>query len=220
MSRRTIEITPALHDYLLDATLRESPRLQSLREATAAHPRANMQISPEQGQFMALLVELTEARHAIEIGTFTGYSAMVVAAALPHDGHLIACDVNEEFTAIARAHWEKAGLAEKITLRLGPALETLDDLKAAGYENHFDFAFIDADKENTDAYYERLLALVRPGGLILNDNALSNGKVVAPTPDDTGAQALDAFNRKVQQDERVGCSLVPIGDGLLVIRKR
>jgi caffeoyl-CoA O-methyltransferase len=220
MSRRTIEVTDRIYDYIISATLRESDLQKELREQTERHPKANMQISPEQGQFMQLLVELMEARHAIEIGTFTGYSAMCVAAALQHDGNLVACDVSEEYTSVAREYWQKAGLTHKITLRLGPALETLDALLDAGYQDHFDFAFIDADKQNTDNYYERLLQLVRPGGLICNDNALSNGKVAAPAPDDADAKALDAFNRKVAADERVSHSLVPIGDGLLLARRR
>jgi predicted O-methyltransferase YrrM len=169
---------------------------------------------------MALLVQLVGARRTLELGTFTGYSALCVANALPPDGRLLCCDVNAEWTAVARRYWAAAGVAHKIDLRLAPALETLDALLAAGEAGRYDFAFIDADKVHSDAYYERVLQLLRPGGLVAIDNALSDGRVVAPPPDDASAQALDALNRKVAVDARVTSSLVPIADGLLLARKR
>jgi caffeoyl-CoA O-methyltransferase len=179
-----------------------------------------MQIAPEQGQFMALLVELLGVRKALEIGTFTGYSALVVALAMPVDGRLIACDVSEEWTAIGRRYWEEAGVADKIDLRLGPALATLDELLAAGAEESFDFAFIDADKTGYDDYYERSLRLLRPGGLIAIDNVLWNGNLYDLSIDDPDTVAIRALNEKLHTDERVSLSLVPIGEGLTLARKR
>ena len=221
MSRGTIQITDELQDYLTLVTVRERDVLTRLREETASHPHAGMQIAAEQGQFMRLLVELVNAYRAIEIGTFTGYSSICVADALPDEGELICCDVSEEFTAIARKYWAAAGVARKIDLRLAPALETLDGLLADGQAESFDFAFIDADKENTANYFERCLSLVRTGGLILVDNALSDGRVAEPNHGDSpAAAAMDAFNRQVVADERVTTSLVPIADGLLIARKR
>jgi caffeoyl-CoA O-methyltransferase len=220
MSNRTLAITPELHDYLVSATLREPELFRRLRLETARLENHDMQIAPEQGQFMALLVELLGARQALEIGTFTGYSALCVATALPADGRLLCCDVNPEWTAIARRYWAEAGLAHKIELRLAPAMQTLDALLGSGAANTYDFAFIDADKDNYAAYYERVLQLLRPGGLVALDNALSDGRVVNPAAEDLNARALDALNRRVQQDARVTCSLVPIADGLLLARKR
>lgn len=219
MSSRTIEITDALQTYLRDVTLREDDILRDLRQETAKHPRAEMQISPEQGQFMTLLANLGNARTALEIGTFTGYSAICVARALPADGKLICCDVSPEYTDIARRYWQRAELASRIDLRIAPALETLGELRASGAEATFDFIFVDADKENSDAYYEHSLALLRPGGLFLNDNALCGGKVTAPETDSSAAE-IDALNRKVIADTRVDASLIPIGDGLLLARKQ
>ncbi len=220
MSARTIALTDKVYDYLLANSLREPPLLARLREETAVMPAANMQIGPEQGQFMALLVELIGARRTLEVGTFTGYSALVVALALPADGRVVACDISEEFTAVARRYWAEAGVADKIDLRLGPAVETLDALLAEGLSGAFDFMFIDADKQGYDAYYERGLALLRPGGLIAIDNVLWNGAVADPARQDKETRAIRALNRKVQADERVGISLVPIGDGLMLARKR
>ncbi len=220
MSRRTITLTDEIYDYLLNVTLREPELFARLRAETGRLENAQMQISPEQGQFMRLLVELLGARRAIELGTFTGYSALCVASALPPDGKLICCDVNEEWTAIARRYWQEAGLADRIDLRLGPGLQTLDDLLKRGEGGAFDFAFIDADKENYDNYYERVLRLLRPGGLLSIDNALGGGRVVKPEPDEKYARVIDALNRKIQHDERVTASLVPIGDGLMLARKR
>jgi len=181
---------------------------------------AQMQIGPEQGQFMALLVELMGARNALEIGTFTGYSALAVALALPEGGRLVACDISEEWTAVGRRYWEEAGVAHKIDLRLAPALETLDALLTEGRAGAFDFAFIDADKEGYDAYYERSLELVRTGGLIAFDNTLWGGKVVDPTATDVDTEAIRAINTKLAGDERVTLSLLPVGDGLTLARKR
>jgi predicted O-methyltransferase YrrM len=220
MSLRTIELTDALYAYLLSVSLRESPLRRRLREQTAQMPNARMQISPEQGQFMGLLVELLGVRRAVEIGTFTGYSALCVAEALPADGRLICCDVNREWTDVARRYWQEAGLESRIELRLAPARDTLAALLAAGGAGTFDFAFIDADKSGYDAYYEALLQLLRPGGLLAADNALGGGRLVRLDPADEHDRALDALNRKVLVDPRVTSSLVPIGDGLLLARKR
>ena len=194
--------------------------MRRLREETASMEQANMQISPEQGQFMALLVELIGARSVLEIGTFTGYSALAMAVALPENGVLVACDVSEEWTAIGRRYWEEAGVGHKIELRLAPALETLDALLAEGRAGTFDFAFIDADKEGYDAYYERALELVRLGGLIALDNTLWEGKVADPAATDVDTEAIRAINAKLALDERVTLSLIPVGDGLTLARKR
>jgi caffeoyl-CoA O-methyltransferase len=220
MSTRTITLTDEIRTYLLQHTLREPPVFAALRAETAKMENANMQIAPEQGQFMQLLVELLGTRRALEIGTFTGYSALCVASGLPADGKLVCCDLSKEWTDIARRYWAEAGVADKIDLHLGPALPTLDDLLARGAASSFDFAFIDADKDNYDNYYECVLRLLRPGGLVALDNALNDGRVVHPAPDDASSRAIDALNRKIQRDERVTLSLVPIGDGLLLARKR
>ncbi|MEE8189670.1 MAG: class I SAM-dependent methyltransferase [Kiloniellales bacterium] len=220
MASRTLELDDRLYDYLLANSLREPPLLARLREETAAMPMANMQISPEQGQFMALLVELIGARRTLEVGTFTGYSALCVALALPAGGKLIACDISEEFTDVARRYWAEAGVADKIDLRLGPAAETLDGLLAEGLAGTLDFMFIDADKQGYDAYYERGLSLLRPGGLITVDNVLWGGSVADPGRQDADTRAIRALNLKALGDGRVSISLVPIGDGLLLARKR
>ena len=220
MTRRTTNLGDDLYRYLLDASGREPGVLRRLREETAALPNANMQIGPEQGRFMALLVELIGATRTLEIGTFTGYSALAVAMALPDDGRVIACDISEEWTAIGRRYWEEAGLAHKIDLRLGPALDTLDALIVDGGAGDFDFAFIDADKEGYQAYFERCLQLVRKGGLITVDNTLWEGRVADPEATDPDTEAIRAFNEKLKSDERVSISLVPIGDGLTLARVR
>lgn len=220
MSNRTLEMTDTVYDYLLAVSLREDPVLARLREETLAHPMANMQISPEQGQFMALLVSLMGARRCLEIGVFTGYSSLAVALALPEDGSILACDVSEEYTAVAREFWGKAGVAGKIELRLAPATETLDELLAAGEAGNFDFAFIDADKSSYSGYFERCLALLRPGGLIAVDNTLWSGRLVDEREQDEDCRALREFNRALHGDGRVELSLVPIGDGLTLARKR
>ncbi len=220
MSSQTINLDSRLYDYLLATSVREPEVLQKLRQETASHPEAIMQISPEQGQFMRLLVQLLGAKKTLEVGVFTGYSSLSVALALPADGQIIACDVSEEFTAIARRYWQQAGVADKIDLRLAPALETLDALLADGQAGTFDFAFIDADKENYDRYYERSLQLLRPGGLIAIDNVLWFGKVADPQFQDKSTQAIRALNKKLHDDQRVTLSLVPIGDGLTLALKR
>ncbi|HYD96651.1 MAG TPA: class I SAM-dependent methyltransferase [Noviherbaspirillum sp.] len=219
MTDRTLTLDDSLYRYLLDASLREHPVLAQLRNANQGHPLARMQIAPEQGQFMQLLVKLLAARRAIEIGTFTGYSALAVALALPEDGRLIACDISREYTDIGRAHWEKAGVAHKIDLRLAPAIDTLDALIGEGQAGSFDFAFIDADKTGYDAYYERCLTLLRAGGLVVVDNVLWSGRVAQPAADDDTA-ALQDFNRKLRADGRIDLSLLPLGDGLTLARKR
>jgi caffeoyl-CoA O-methyltransferase len=213
-------MTDRLYDYLLKVSLREPPLLAELRAETAKMPMAGMQISPEQGQFMALLAELIGARKAIEVGTFTGYSALCVAGALPADGKLIACDISEEFTAVARRYWAKSGIAGRIELRLAPALDTLSGLLKGGGAGSFDFAFIDADKTQYDAYYEAILKLLRPGGLITIDNVLWSGAVADGRKRDPDTVALRALNEKLKTDKRISLSMLPIGDGLTLARKR
>jgi predicted O-methyltransferase YrrM len=220
MSNRSIVLTDSLYDYMNSVSLREAPVLQALREETAAMTQRSMQISPEQGQFMALLVRLTGARRCLEVGVFTGYSSLATALALPDDGRIVACDVSEEWTAVARRYWQDAGVAHKIDLRLAPALVTLDALLAAGGEGGFDFAFIDADKGGYLGYYERALRLLRPGGLLLVDNTLWSGRVADPAATDADTEALRQFNAVLHRDQRVDLSLVPIGDGLTLARKR
>ena len=221
MSSHTIELTDALHDYLLRLGTRESAVAQELRAATRSatnwHP---MQISPEQGAFMALLMRLLAAKRTIEVGTFTGYSALVVAEALPADGKVVACDVSEEWTSVGKPFWERAGVAAKIDLRLGPAVETLDSLIAGGASGSFDFAFIDADKANYDAYYERCLTLLRPAGVVGIDNVLWGGRVIDETAADEDTRAIRALNAKVAADGRVDAAMLPIGDGLTLAVKR
>ncbi len=220
MARRSLDLTDRLYDYLLAVSLRELPVLARLREETATLPLAVMQIAPEQGQFMALLVELIGARRTLDVGTFTGYSALAVALALPADGRVVACDVNPETAAVARRYWAEAGVADKIEMHLAPASETLDRLIGEGQAGSFDFAFIDADKSNYDAYYEASLRLLRPGGLIAVDNVLWNGAVAVPSREDPDTAAIRALNEKIRDDGRVSLSLVPIGDGLTLARKR
>lgn len=222
MSRRTLQLDDRLYQYVLDCSLREHPELARLREATRTQPQAGMQIGPEQGQFMALLVRLLGARRTIEVGVFTGYSALAVALALPDDGRVLACDVSEAFTAIAHPYWQRAGVAHKIDLVLAPALSTLDARLTAGEAEQYDFAFIDADKAGYDAYYERCLRLLRPGGLIAIDNVLWNGRVAEPVDpaQDADTAALQALNAKLHDDQRIDLALLPIGDGLTLSRKR
>jgi predicted O-methyltransferase YrrM len=199
--------------------LREQPEQTALREATRTHPRAQMQISPEQGQFMALLVKLIGARRCIEVGVFTGYSALSVALALPADGRVLACDISDEFTAVGKPFWQRAGVAHKIDLRLAPALQTLDACLSAGEAGHYDFAFIDADKTGYDDYYERCLQLLRPGGLVAIDNVLWGG-AVAHAADSADTRALQVLNDKLHRDERIDLSMLPLGDGVSLARKR
>lgn len=220
MSSRPIRLTDALHDYLLKVSVREPKVLQKLRVATQKMPRGRLQISPEQGNFMALLVALTGAKRAFEVGTFTGYSACAVALAMPTNGKLIACDVSKEWTDIGRRYWRMAKVDKKIDLRLGPALETLDKLLKSSQAGKFDFGFIDADKPNYDAYYERALKLLRKGGLLLIDNVLWGGAVIDKRANDESTRCLRALNRKIYGDRRVNVSMMPIGDGLTLVRKR
>ncbi len=220
MSNRSIALTDRTYQYLLDVSLRENPVLRDLREATASHPMVVMQISPEQGQFMAMLVRLTGARRCLEVGVFTGYSSLAVALALPADGQIIACDIDEDFTSMAVDFWRRAGVEDKIQLKLAPAVETLDALLADGQAAQFDFAFIDADKVNYQQYYDRLLELIRPGGLIAVDNTLWSGQLADPDVDDADTLALRSFNKSLHGDDRIDLSLVPIGDGLTLARKR
>jgi predicted O-methyltransferase YrrM len=220
MSRRTWGIDEKVRKYLLDHSLREPPVAAELRAATAKLPYAGMQISPEQGQLMALLVQAIGARSAIEIGTFTGYSALWIALALPANGRLLCCDVSAEWTAVGKPYWGKAGIAGKIDLRIAPAMETLDRLLADGAAGAYDFAFIDADKTGYDGYYERCLRLLRPGGLIGIDNVLWGGDVADPKKRSADTLALRALNRKLHHDERVSLSMLPIGDGLTLALKR
>lgn len=220
MSTRTIGLPDDLHDYLLANTLREHDALRALREETARMPESRMQISPEQGQLMQLLVELVGARRAIEVGTFTGYSSTAMALAMPPEGRIVCCDVSEKFTSIARRAWTSAGVDAKIDLRIGPALATMDTLLAEGAAGTFDLAFLDADKANYDAYYERSLLLLRVGGLIMVDNVLWSGRVVDPAITDADTRAIRALNGKIQKDARVTQAMLPIGDGLTLARKR
>lgn len=220
MTNQTQGLEPHLYNYLLSVSLREPEILAQLRQETAQHPMARMQIAPEQGQFMALLVQLIGAKKTLELGVFTGYSSLLVALALPNDGKLVACDTSDEFTAIARRYWQQAGVANKIDLHIAPALETLDSLLGAGEAETFDFAFIDADKSNYDAYYERSLQLVRPGGLIAIDNVLWSGRVADPQVQDNRTRKIRAFNEKLHQDQRISLSLIPIADGLTLALKK
>ena len=220
MSTRTIGISDQLYDYLLSVSVPPDSLWERLRDETSEAVGFNMQISPEQGQFMSLLIKMLGVRKAIEIGTFTGFSAMTVARALPADGSLIACDVSEEWTSIARRYWDEAGVADKIELRIGPALDTLDGLIADGHGASFDFAFIDADKENYAGYYERCLELLRPGGVVGVDNTLWSGAVADPGNQSADTMAIRALNQLVYEDERVDSCVLPIGDGLSIALKR
>jgi predicted O-methyltransferase YrrM len=220
LSSRTLGLDDRLYDYLLSHSLREPPLLRELRAETAKLAGAGMQVSPEQGQLMALLVELTGTQRALEIGTFTGYSSLCVALALPAEGRLVACDISEDYTAIARRYWARAGVAGKIELRLGPALASLREMIAHGGSGSFDFAFIDADKQNYLDYYEACLRLLRRGGLLAIDNVLWSGQVADPSIVDPDTTAIRALNDRVLRDERVSLSLLPIGDGLTLVRKR
>src|SRR3954465_3571246 len=213
-------LTEETYQYLLSASSRESDVLRRLREETAARPNSQMQISPDQGQLMAFLVQTLRAKKTLEVGVFTGYSSLVVASALPADGRVIACDVSEEWTSVARRYWKEAGVANKIELRLAPATDTLNSLLAAGQAGTFDFAFIDADKSNYDAYYELSLKLLRAGGLIAIDNVLWSGRVADPKNQEHDTVAIRALNAKLHRDQRVTLSMVPIADGLTLALKR
>jgi predicted O-methyltransferase YrrM len=220
MSRRTLNLDDPLYDYLLAHGVREHPAQVALREATRTWPRAGMQISPEQGQLFTLLLRLMEARRAIEIGVFTGYSALTTALALPPDGHLLACDIGDADARLGMPYWRSAGVAEKIEFVVAPAEATLRARLAAGQAGRYDFAFIDADKSGYDAYYELCLQLIRAGGLIAIDNVLWGGDVARPADGDADTAALQALNAKIRDDERVDIVLLPIGDGLTLARKR
>jgi caffeoyl-CoA O-methyltransferase len=220
MSNKTLNLNDQLYQYLLNVSLKESEVLKALREETANLPEHNMQISPEQGQFMRLLVQLINGKRGIEIGVFTGYSALSVALGLPDDGQLIALDVSEEWTNVGRRYWEMAGVAHKIDLRIAPALDSLQNLVAEGKEETFDFAFIDADKENYYNYYEYCLQLLRPNGLIAIDNVLWSGKVAELDNSEAETVAIRALNQKLFKDDRIDLSLLPISDGLTLIRKK
>jgi predicted O-methyltransferase YrrM len=220
MTKQTTGLEKTLAEYIQSISLREPDILKQLREETAKLSMAQMQISPEQGQFMALLVQLMGAKKTLEIGVFTGYSALAVALALPVNGKMIACDISEEYTAIAKHFWERAGVSEKIDLRIAPALETLEKLITEGETGSFDLAFIDADKRSYEKYYERALTLLRPNGLILIDNVLWSGKVTDPTITDKQTQAIREFNQKLHQDSRISLSVVAIADGLTLALKR
>ena len=219
MSKQTLIMTDSLYEYLVHASVREHPLLARLREETDQLPMARMQIAPEQGQFMALLARLVGCRRYLEVGVFTGYSSLAVALAMPADGRVTALDVSEEWTHVARRYWREAGLEDRIDLRLAPAMGSLDDLLAAGEAGSYDMAFIDADKANYEAYYERALALVRPGGLIAIDNVLWGGAVADPADHSPDTAAIRAVTARVIGDARVHASLVPIADGLLLARK-
>lgn len=220
MTNSTLNLTPELYHYLLTTSSRESELLAELRDVTAKNEKASMQIAPEQGQFMQLLVKLTGAKNILEIGTFTGYSALVMAQALPEQGKIICCDVSEEWTNIAEGFWKRAGVDQKISLKLAPATNTLNDLLNEGLAETFDMAFVDADKENYDQYYELCLQLLCSGGLLLIDNTLWGGSVIDDSKQDVDTNAIRALNIKLQQDERIEISHLPIGDGLTLALKR
>ncbi len=219
MSTATILLDEKLREYLLNVSVKESEILRELREETSQMEYSAMQISPEQGSFMAFLVGLINGKRTLDIGVFTGYSSLVVALALPEDGYVTACDINTEWTDIARKYWKLAQVEDKIDLRIAPALETLDELLTDGYGGTYDFSFIDADKINYQQYYERSLELVRSGGLIAIDNVLWSGRVIDDHSGDPNTEAIREFNKKLYQDERVSISMVPIGDGLTLACK-
>jgi caffeoyl-CoA O-methyltransferase len=220
MSNKTLPLSDALYDYLIEHSVREPDILRRLRAETAKESLSMMQIGPEQGQFMQLLVRLMGAKNCLEIGVFTGYSSLAVALALPADGHITACDISEDWTAVARKFWVEAGVAAKIDLRIAPALTTLDELIAAGKAGSFDFAFIDADKANYTAYYERALTLIRSGGLIVLDNVLWGGQVVDKKTKKSDTLAIQQLNDRLHADQRIHLSLLPVGDGVTPALKR
>ena len=219
MTRKSLNITDEIYSYLLENSLREPGVLRELRELTAGHKMSMMQIAPEQGQFMSMLVQLLQAKKVIEIGVFTGYSTLCMALSLPDDGRIIACDINEEYTRIAQKFWKKAGVESKIELVLAPALETLDRLVAANQTEEFDFIFIDADKTEYAEYYERALQLLRKGGVIMVDNTLWYGKPADPAQNDKDTRAIREFNRILHRDTRVSISLLPVADGISLALK-
>lgn len=220
MGKRTIDLTDELYDYSLSVSLRDSDVLARLRDETNRLEYGVMQISADQGQFMGMLVKILDAKRIIEVGTFTGYSALVMAQSMAAEGQIVACDVNEEWTTIARRYWEEAGVSSKICLHLAPAIETLKTLVAAGESNQFDMAFIDADKQNYKSYYEACLTLMRPGGVILVDNVFWGGSVADKTVNDPDTVAIREFNAYLRDDQRVDISMLPLGDGVTLARKR
>ena len=220
MSNKTTGISDELAAYVTKVGTREPEVLARLRAETVVLPQHNMQIAPEEGALLAMLAQLMGARHCIEIGTFTGYSSTAVALALPDDARMVCCDVSEEWTSLARKYWEEAGVAGKIELRLGPATDTLDQMLADGQEETYDFAFVDADKTGYDGYYERLLRLVRRGGLIAFDNTLWSGKVLDEESEDNDTRAIQALNSKLASDERIDVCLLPVADGVTLARRR
>ena len=219
MSNRTLAISESIYQYLCDHSLREDPILKELRDHTYDMEERAMQIAPEQGQFMQMLIKLIGAKNTIEVGVFTGYSSLAIALALPEDGRIVACDVNPQYTSVAEKFWVSAGVREKIDLRIGPAKDTLSELINDGLTGTFDFAFIDADKVNYDHYYELCLELIRPGGLITVDNVLWGGATADDSINDTDTTSIRALNDKLHRDERIDLSLVPIGDGLTLAMK-
>jgi predicted O-methyltransferase YrrM len=219
MTRKNINLTDRIYEYMLSVSLHETDIQRELREHTAKHKMAMMQIAPDQGQFMALLIRLMQAKDIIEIGVFTGYSTLCMAMVLPADGHIVACDINKEYTDVARQYWHKAGVAKKIELILAPAIQTLDGLLQQGRQEHYDFVFIDADKPEYPDYYERTLQLLRPGGLIVIDNVLWYGKPANPDEVDKDTQAMRKFNQQLFNDNRVAISMLAIADGLTLALK-
>jgi len=220
MSNLQTPITPELAAYIRSVSLREPDLLRRLRQETAARPDASMQLAPEQGQFLGMLVHLSAARRALEVGVYTGFSSLHIALAMPSDGRLVACDINPETTAIAQRYWREAGVADRIDLRLSPAVDTLDAMLSNGDAGKYDFAFVDADKENYGRYYERALQLLRTGGVAVFDNVLWHGTVHDPTVETADARAIREFNARLHEDNRIWLSLVPIGDGLTLALKR
>jgi caffeoyl-CoA O-methyltransferase len=220
MSVRSLNLDQRLYDYYQSVALREPAVMAELREETARHPLAEMQIAPETAPFIQMMVKLIGARRTVELGVYTGYSALATALALPDDGHILACDVNANFTAIGQRYWKKAGIDKKIELVIAPALQTLDERIARGEAGTYDFAFVDADKPGYAAYYERLLKLLRPGGLIAFDNTLGTSGIPFIDQDTANAKAIFALNEQLRDDERVDLSMLPLGEGVTLIRKR
>ena len=220
MADKSYLLDGRIHRYVVEHSLREPEILRRLREETASHPQAIMQIPPEQGELFGLLVRATGAKKVLEVGVFTGYSSLCIAMALPAEGRLIACDISEEFTQTARRFWKEAGVDGKIDLRIAPAVETLGKLVDEGHADTFDFAFIDADKTSYKQYYEYALRLVRRGGLIALDNMLQQGKVIDPEANDASTVAIRQLNDTIARDERVQASLLPIADGVMLALRR
>jgi predicted O-methyltransferase YrrM len=220
MTNRSLNLDQPLYQYLLDVSLRETALLQQLRAETAQLAVARWQIAPEQGQFMALLIKLIGAKRVLEIGTFTGYSSLCMASAMAEDSLMVCCDTSQEYTDIARRYWRQAGVEERIELRLAPALQSMTELERSGHSESFDLIFIDADKANYLAYLEHALVLLRRGGVLLFDNTLWSGRVLETLPESADTQAIQTLNRRLKNDQRVDLSLLPIGDGLTLCRKR